>query len=550
MPDIEDPFVPLSEGLFVDPYESKHVITSLLTQIPSMYADIKYPEPALLPAINAALAALQETGGKIVSSLSNLPTWGPGRLFLREDPKAHGTDAEKKYLTTDHPDWKKTAARLADCGVGIDFFIASGGAYMDIATIGHAAAMSGGETFFYPNFNAPRDILKLSGELTHAVRRETGYQALLKVRCSNGLQVSAYHGNFLQHVFHPELELGSIDADKALGVMFTYDGKLDLKLDAHFQAALLYTTASGQRRVRCINIVAAVNEGGMETMRAIDEDAVVNIMAKEAASRIPEKLPREIRGGITQKTVEIFAAYRKNFSQNHPPGQLVLPENLKEFSMFMLSLVKSRAFKGGHEQTDRRVHDIRMLRSFGCTELSLYLYPRIIPLHNMAPTDGFANDAGQLQLPPCIRASVSRIDEGGAYLVDNGQIVLLWLHAAVSPNLLQDLFGPHATSLRALDPTTSAIPVLDTHLNAQVRNILQYLSTCRGSKAVTIQLARQGHDGSEYEFARLLVEDRNNEAQSYIDWLVHLHRNIQLELGGHKKREDDSGTFGLRPPYW
>jgi hypothetical protein len=26
MPDIEDPFVPLSEGLFVDPYESKYAL--------------------------------------------------------------------------------------------------------------------------------------------------------------------------------------------------------------------------------------------------------------------------------------------------------------------------------------------------------------------------------------------------------------------------------------------------------------------------------------------------------------------------------------------
>jgi len=68
----------------------------------------------------------------------------------------------------------------------------------------------------------------------------------------------------------------------------------------------------------------------------------------------------------------------------------------------------------------------------------------------------------------------------------------------------------------------------------------------RGSKALTIQLARQGFDGAEYEFARLLYEDRNNEAQSYVDWLVHVHRLIQMELSGQRKKEDtgDSGLAG------
>jgi protein transport protein SEC24 len=537
MTDLEEPFVPLSEGLFVDPYESKDVISSLLTQLPTLFSNVKNPEPALLPTLNAALAALSTTGGKIVCSLSMLPTWGPGRLMLRDDGKGRDTDAERRLFTTEHPGFKKTASTMVSSGIGVDFFLAAaGGGYMDIATIGHVSAMTGGEVFFYPNFLAARDTLKFTTELKHAITRETGYQALMKVRCSNGLQVSSYHGSFLQNAFGADLEIGTIDADKALGVIFSYDGQLDLKIDAHFQAALLYTTASGQRRVRCINLVAGVSEGATETMRTVDQDAVVNIIAKEASSKMAEKSLKDIRAGITEKTIDILAGYRKNFSGSHPPGQLVLPENLKEFAMYMLSLIKSRAFKGepkqapsflaqinrvrklsisgGVEPTDRRVHSARFMHSCGTTELALYLYPRIYPLHNLTVEDCFPNpETGQLVVPPTLRASYSRVEEGGVYIVDNGQILLIWLHAQVSPNLLEDLFGPGMTSLSSLPPTLSELPVLETHLNAQVRNLLQYLSTVRGSKAATIQLARQGLDGSEFEFARMLVEDRNNEAQ-------------------------------------
>ncbi|KAF2478023.1 Sec23/Sec24 family protein-like protein [Lindgomyces ingoldianus] len=558
MPDIEDPFVPLSEGLFVDPEESKAVITSLLTQLPHMFSEVKNPEPSLLPVLSSAVSALTATGGKVICSLAALPTWGPGRLFLRDDGNLHNTDAEKKLLTTEHPGYRKVATKMVESGIGIDFFMAApSGGYLDIATIGHVSAMTGGEVYYYPNFHSPRDTLKLSNEIKHTVSRETGYQALMKVRCSNGLQVSAYHGNFYHHTFGADLEFGVVDADKAIGVMFSYDGKLDPKLDAHFQSALLYTTASGQRRVRCSNIVASVSEGAAEAMKFVDQDAVVSIIAKEAAARVTEKPIKEIRGALTEKTVDILAGYRKNFTGNNPPGQLVLPENLKEFSMYILGLLKSRAFKGGKEPTDRRVHDVRMIKSMGPLEMSLYLYPRIISIHNLDEKDGFPNENGHLNMPDGVRASFSKVEEGGAYLVDNGQVCILWLHSQVSPNLLEDLFGEGHTSLKQLDAFVSSLPVLETHLNAQVRNIIQYMQTNRGSKSLTLQLARQGLDGAEYEFARLLYEDRNNEAQSYVDWLVHVHRHIQLELAGQRKKEDSdslsstASTFvGLRTPYW
>ena len=199
---------------------------------------------------------------------------------------------------------------------------------------------------------------------------------------------------------------------------------------------------------------------------------------------------------------------------------------------------------------------MRLIKSMGALELSLMLYPRIIALHTLSPESGFPSlQTGHLVLPPTIRASFSRIENGGAYLVDDGQTCLLWLHANVSPNLLEDLFGPGKASLADLDPMLSSLPVLDTHLNAQARNILAYWARVRGSKAMSIQLARQGMDGAEYEFARLLFEDRNNEQQSYVDWLVNVHRAIQLELAGQRKREDGgegalAGITALKPPYW
>jgi protein transport protein SEC24 len=115
----------------------RSVITALLEQIPKLFSMGGQAEPVLLPALNAAQAALAQTGGKIVCSLAALPTWGPGRLYMREDSKLHGLETEKKLFQTENPMWKKAASKMVEGGIGVDSFVAApGGAYMDIATIG------------------------------------------------------------------------------------------------------------------------------------------------------------------------------------------------------------------------------------------------------------------------------------------------------------------------------------------------------------------------------------------------------------------------------
>lgn len=191
----------------------------------------------------------------------------------------------------------------------------------------------------------------------------------------------------------------------------------------------------------------------------------------------------------------------------------------------------------GSEPSDRRTQVMRTIRSGSALITSLLLYPRILSLHDLPPKSGFPDsDTQQLVVPAHLRASFSRIQDGGAYLVSDGQITLIWLHSHVSPALLEDLFGSGFTSLQSLPADLNQLPILQTHLNAQVRNLLAYWNSHLGSRKQTIQLARQGLDGAEYEFARLLVEDRNAEAQSYVDWLVHVHRGVQLDLSGQRKR--------------
>lgn len=137
MPDLEEPFLPFTEGLFVDPQESMTAIKSLLTSLPNMFREIRHPDPALLPTLNSAVAALTATGGKIVCSLGSLPTFGPGRLFMRDDGNVHNTDAERKLLKTEHPGFTAVAKKMVENGIGCDFFLAApSGGYLDIATIG------------------------------------------------------------------------------------------------------------------------------------------------------------------------------------------------------------------------------------------------------------------------------------------------------------------------------------------------------------------------------------------------------------------------------
>jgi protein transport protein SEC24 len=108
--------------------------------------------------------------------------------------------------------------------------------------------------------------------------------------------------------------------------------------------------------------------------------------------------------------------------------------------------------------------------------------------------------------------------------------MFLYIGRNAVPLLISDIFGPSSTSLSDLNPVQSHLPDLSSQLSTQIRNIISYIQESRPSRSLHIQLTRQTIDGAEHEFASLLIEDSNNEAQAYTEFLPYLHRQINSEV--------------------
>ncbi|GAA5991303.1 hypothetical protein JCM11641_002817 [Rhodosporidiobolus odoratus] len=542
VPDINDMFLPLNDGFLVDPLESRTVIESLLDTLPTLTAETTIVEAAMGGPLRAAMLSLKNLGGQLNIFQTSLPTVGPGALKHREDAKLYGSDKEKSLFLPADPFYRVSAEECVESGIGINLFLFPS-QYIDTATLGVLPGLTGGDVFFHPRFDPVRDGKTLRAELGRVLQRETTYSVTMRIRCSNGLRISDHFGNFFQRNV-TDLEFGTLDADKAIAARIKHEGRLDEKQDAYFQCAALYTSSTGERRVRVHNLAVPVSSLISNVFRAADLDTTITHITKDAISQTASKSLRQVRDQLTEACVKSLLAYRKHCASSTSPAQLILPESFKLFPLYALALMKTKALKGGIVASDVRTWAMRQLKSSGVSSTVRVLYPRMLAVHLFEEDVGFPDERGQLVLPPLMRTSYSRMEPHGAYLVENGERAILWLGQAVSPQILQDLYG--VENLDELDTRMSSLPSLQTRLSAQLRNIISYFESRSGTGNIPVLIARQNIDGSEIEFSNALCEDSNNDQLSYIDYLCSIHQSIQSALMGEKNKSDvDSSTWAV-----
>ncbi|KDO30079.1 hypothetical protein SPRG_05270 [Saprolegnia parasitica CBS 223.65] len=433
VPDINELFIPIPDELLVNLSDSRDVIESLLEMLPRMHQGTRNPDTCLGPAIRAAFRLMTSVGGKMLVFQSSLPTAGQGALKHREDTRLLGTDKEHNLLNAVDTFYRKNAIEFCRQQVSVDTFLFAP-QYTDFASLGCMSKYSAGQVFYYPNFSAPSDGDKFAAELRHCLTRETGWEAVMRVRATKGMRLSNFYGNsFLRG---PDLlALPNVHRDAAFAIELEHNDALLTASVICVQSALLYTTSCGERRIRVHTLAVPVTKLYAEVFRSVDVDAMCNLIAKNALEVALKSGLNTARTKLQTIAADIARAYRTSGAYGANPStgyQLQLPESLQLLPLYIMSLMKNPAFRGGNDiGSDERSAWQYTLNNLSVTLSRTFIYPRLFSLLEMPQEAGLPVVEGELppgvttagaqkiQLPPVVNLSVDRLNTEGAFLLDD-----------------------------------------------------------------------------------------------------------------------------------
>lgn len=462
--DINEMFMPLLDGFLCDAEESASVIDILMEQIPTMFAETRETETILLPAIQAGLEALKasECTGKLLLFHSSLPvSEAPGKLKNRDDRNVLGTDKEKTVLQPQCMTYNNLGQDCVQNGCAVDLFIFNN-SYIDLATIGQISRLTGGEIYKYTYFQADLDGERLIRDVKKNVGATCAFDAVMRVRTSTGIRPTDFYGHFFMSNT-TDMEIAHIDRNKAVAVEIKHDDKLPADENVYIQVAVLYTSIGGQRRLRVLNLALNTCVQMSELFRCCDLDAVVLFLGKRIMFKLMESSPKAVKEELEQRCATILACYRKHCAAPTSAGQLILPECMKLLPLYVSCLLKNDAVSGGSDMTcDDRSYAMQFVLNMDLPTSVSYFYPRLIPIHDVDPSG--------TGIPAQVRTSIDKLTEDGAFILENGVHMFVWLGLALAPEFTQSVFG--ASCSQQIDTDSNRMPLFDNVLSQRVHQII------------------------------------------------------------------------------
>ncbi|ROV89320.1 hypothetical protein VMCG_09657 [Cytospora schulzeri] len=529
--DLEEPFLPVPTELLVPLTESRQSIENFLTKLPDMFVNNQNNGSCMGSALRAGHKLISPLGGKIVVLSASLPNLGFGKLEMREDKKLLGTSKESSLLQTANSFYKSFAVECSKNQVSIDMFLFSS-QYQDVASLSNLPRYTGGQTWFYPGWNAgrPEDAIKFASEFSDYLSSEIGLEAVLRVRATTGLRMNTFYGNF----FNRSSDLCAFPAfprDQCYVVEVAIDETLSKSVIC-MQAAVLHTTCNGERRIRVMTLALPTTQSLADVYASADQCAITTYFSHKAVEKALSGGLDSARDSLQSKIIELLQTFRKELAGGSMGGGLQFPANLRGLPALFLGLIKNVGLrKSAQIPSDLRSAALCQLSTLPLPLLMQYIYPRLYSLHDMPDVAGTPDpETSQIVLPLPLNLSSERFVSYGLYLIDDGQTQFLWVGRDTVPALLLDVFG--VADRTQLHVGKGTLPILENDFNERVRAVIQksrdYRSRGVGSIILPhLYIVREDGEPSLKLWAQtLLVEDRADLGMSFAQWMGVLREKV------------------------
>ncbi|KAF6132764.1 SEC24-like protein B, COPII coat complex component [Phyllostomus discolor] len=521
--DIDDVFLPTPDSLLVNLHESKELIKDLLNALPNMFTNTRETHSALGPALQAAFKLMSPTGGRVSVFQTQLPSLGAGLLQSREDPNQRSSTKVVQHLGPATDFYKKLALDCSGQQTAVDLFLLSS-QYSDLSSLACMSKYSAGCIYYYPSFHCthnPSQAEKLQKELKRYLTRKIGFEAVMRIRCTKGLSMHTFHGNFFVRSTDL-LSLANINPDAGFAVQLSIEESLTDTSLVCFQTALLYTSSKGERRIRVHTLCLPVVSSLADVYAGVDVQAAICLLANMAVDRSISSSLSDARDALVNAVVDSLSAYGSTVSNLQHSG-LIAPGSLKLFPLYVLALLKQKAFRTGTStRLDDRVYAMCQIKCQPLVHLMKMVHPNLYRIDRLIDEGAIHVNDRVVPQPLLQKLSAEKLTREGAFLMDCGSDFYIWVGKNCDNSFIEEVLG--YPNFASIPQKMTHLPELDTLSSERTRSFITWLRDSRPLSPVLHVV--KDESPAKTEFFQHLIEDRTEAAFSYYEFLLHIQQQI------------------------
>jgi len=561
--DLDELFVPAPDHLLSDLRDCREAVDHFLENLPTMFREEDAPEDSCLgPALKAAFTIVKSIGGRMSIFQAAPPSLGEGAIRMGREAghgRILGTADESNLLKAEVNWYRDTALEFSKAQIAVDMYMFPE-RHIDCASLVELPRLTAGFVRSFPRFDArigSGDVEALETTLYRRLTQPTAFEAVLRIRCTKGMRISRFYGNF--NIRGTDLlALPNCNADSVFGFELAHDdpnmagagetgggGGLTSNSFVTIQSALLYTTDNGERRIRVSTQALRLTSRPAEILASANEACVATLLAKQVMSHGLKSNLDVARNRLIQSCVDVVRCSKEagmtsgGSGDNGAGSEVVVPDSLRLLPLYVLSLLKHAAVRGGTDvHPDERVCARALLTDAYVSETIRLIHPRMFAVHDIDQLDNaqvglptemtigedgeekFVDDddewsvAGRerIRLPRTVGLSVESLSSEGIYVLDNGLETYVWVGRASDPACTIALFG--VDSLEHANMMEIQLQTQGNDTATRLSTILQALHEGNQEQpglpptSSKIIIVREGDMQMESRFFWNLVEDR------------------------------------------